>query len=120
MLKLQIIGNLGDDCRVMKSNGEDYLAFNVAHTYKRVDEQTGSITEYTTWVSVTVPGARPNLVPYLVKGTKIYCEGIASVRVYVGRDGHHHAGLNLSCSLLELCGSKVVESQSESHENETF
>lgn len=113
MLKLSILGNLGDDARVLVSNGDKFLAFNVAHTFRFTDRQTGAITESTTWVSVTIAGERPNLLPFLVKGTKVYCEGNASTRCYVGNDGHHHAGLNLSCSFIELCGSKREEVKNE-------
>lgn len=105
MLKLVIIGNLGADAEVKNENGNRFLSFRVADTIilKPKKEQI------TTWVSCSKNSNFDNLVPYLKKGTKVYCSGRLTTRIYVGHDGVQHAGLNLLVNELVLCGGKEDE-----------
>lgn len=102
MLKLVIIGNLGADAEVKNENGNRFLSFRVADTItlKSKNEQV------TTWISCSKNSNFDNLVPFLKKGTKVYCSGRLSTRLYVGHDGVNHAGLNLLVNELVLCGGK--------------
>lgn len=106
MLKLEIIGNLGADAEVRDMNGEKFCSFRVAHTTKYTDKQSGQVTEQTQWVSVTLNRDVTNLLPFLKRGTKVWCYGDASTRMYTGHDGQRHAGLNLRAQSVELCGSR--------------
>ena len=42
MIKLQIVGNLGEDCIQKEVNGKNVINFNVAHTEKFKDAQGNS------------------------------------------------------------------------------
>ena len=119
MINLSVIGNLGADAEIRVVNGERFVSFNVAHTFRRVDRQTGAVQETTLWVSCALDGERPNLMPFLVKGAKVYVQGTPNVRVYMGADGHHHAALNLSANYIELCGTRSEKLASdEKHETD--
>lgn len=102
MLKLVIIGNLGADAEVKNENGNRFLSFRVADTIMLKPKQE----QITTWVSCSKNSNFDNLVPYLKKGTKVYCSGRLTTRIYVGHDGNSHAGLNLLVNELVLCGGK--------------
>lgn len=99
MLTAEVIGNLGADAEV--KNGE-YIAFRVAHNEKT--KTIDSVIETTTWVSVSMSLEKKVLLQYLKKGTCVYVRGNLRCRVYVGNDGHHHAGVNLRALHVELCG----------------
>lgn len=107
MLRAEIIGHLGADASVQRVNGNEFVSFRVAHSVSTVDTQTGQVYESTTWVSCTINGDGGKLTPYLTKGTRVYCRGYLSCRLYVDNQGQKRAGLNLSVSEVELCSSRV-------------
>ena len=80
MIKLSIIGNLGADAEVKNHNGKEFVSFRVAHTDRFT--QDGQTKETTTWVSCILNGNGGNLLPYLKKGTKVFCHGDFSIRLY--------------------------------------
>lgn len=106
MLKLQIIGNLGQNAALKETASGRFVSFNVAHTDKRTDTAIGEMIERTTWVSCTINGDGGRLFPYLTKGTKVYILGDLSMREYTGQDGLKHTGLNCFVREIELCGGK--------------
>lgn len=104
MLEITIIGNLGGDARVLDQDGRKFVAFNVAHTDKWVDD-AGTTHESTEWVSCTLNGDGGNLLPYLKAGTKIFASGRGSVRIYSSpKERKMKAGINISVTRIELVG----------------
>lgn len=112
MLKAAIIGNLGADAEIAQNNTGRYLKLRVAHSRKYPDKDGVLVTE-TIWVSCMWSRYNENVVPYLRKGSQVYVWGNLSSRVYMGSDGHHHAGLTIQVHDLELCGSKPAEEGKE-------
>lgn len=51
MLKVEIIGNIGNDAEIKEFGGKKYVSFSVAHTEYQKDEQ-GNRTDLTAWCSV--------------------------------------------------------------------
>lgn len=100
MLKIEVIGNIGNDAEVKNINGNECVAFNVASSEKR------NGTEYTTWVSVLMNGNGGNLTQYLKKGAKVFVRGNLSVKQYQGNNGQWSVGINVSASEVQLCGLK--------------
>ena len=100
MLKVEIIGNIGNDAVVKDFNGKKYIAFNVAHSEKYKDAQ-GNTIEKTTWVSVLKPG-ESNVVQYLKKGTGVYICGDLSVKSYQDNTGHWQTGVNCLAREVQL------------------
>lgn len=99
MLTAEIIGNLGANAEIRNN---EYITFRVAHTDKIRSGET--VTETTTWVSVTTSIEKKTILPYLTTGTKVFVRGKLSARCYIGNDGHHHAGINIRAFDIELCG----------------
>lgn len=105
MLKLEIIGNLGADATVQNVNGNIFVSFRVAHSTTSKDSQ-GNAIETTTWISCTKNGENSKLIPYLKKGTKVFCRGTGSLRLFWSdKIKQNVAGLNMNVTELELCGS---------------
>lgn len=107
MLQVQIIGNLGADAEVKTANGRSFVSFNVAHSEKWTGAD-GAEHEETTWVSCALAGDGGRVLPYLKRGTCVYCHGRASLRVYSSAKARAMvAGLNLSVDRLELVGGRT-------------
>lgn len=103
MLQVIVAGNLGADAEVRGEQGREFTTFRVAHT-DRWTGQDGVSHENTVWVDCTLNG-RPNVVPYLRKGTQVVVIGTASLRVYSSpRDRCMKAGLQVSVRTVELLG----------------
>lgn len=100
MLKIEVIGNIGNDAEIKKINGNECVAFNVASSEKR------NGVDYTTWVSVLMNGSGGNLTQYLKKGAKVFVRGNLSVKQYQGNNGQWNVGINVSASEVQLCGLK--------------
>lgn len=105
MLKTQIIGNLGADAHVVTSNSGRFVSMNVAHTrkYRKAD---GTPCEETLWVNVVINWDASKIMPYLLKGTKIYAQGNTRLRVFKDKQGNYCAGMDIVADTIELCGSK--------------
>lgn len=104
-MQLNLVGNLGADARVENYNGNEFLSFNVAHTSSFVDGD-GVRHESTMWVSCTLNGRNERLLPFLVKGQKVFVTGEPSFRVFDSERLHSKAvGVNLRVRSLELVGA---------------
>jgi single-strand DNA-binding protein len=117
MIKLQIIGNLGQDAEVRSVNGKQVINFSIAHTESYKDAQ-GVKQQKTTWVGANYWTDRTAVAQYLKKGTQVYVEGTPEVRTYDGQRGTQ-AELRLRVMSVQLLGSKDgPRSQNDSvHEN---
>lgn len=100
MLKLEVIGHIGNDAVLKDFNGKKYIAFNVAHSERYKDPQ-GNPVERTTWVSVLKPG-ESGILPYLKKGTGVYVCGDLSVKIYVDSRRQTQAGVNCLAREVQL------------------
>lgn len=103
MLKLQVIGNLGADARVINTNGNEFVSFRVAHT--ETFTANGQKQSRTIWVDVTLNGNGGNLLQFLRKGAKVFVDGYPSYRIYDSAQYHcKMVGVQLSARSVELCG----------------
>lgn len=103
MLKLQVIGNLGADARVINTNGNEFVSFRVAHT--ETFTENGQKQSRTVWVDVTLNGNGGNLLQFLKKGAKVFVDGYPSYRIYDSAQYRcKMVGVQLSARSIELCG----------------
>ena len=116
MLKAEVIGNLGADAVRNQGNDGMYISFRVAHSTTFTNKSTGEVTKNTTWVSCTLNGDGGNVFDYLKSGERVFVRGYLSSRVYTGRGGQMHAGLNIAVQELELCGSRAKYTAQEVYE----
>lgn len=106
MIKLQVIGHLGKDCRQNEVNGKNVINFSVAHTEK-FKNATGTMQERTTWVECAYWTDRTGIVPYLVKGQLVYVEGSPDAEAYKRQDGEPGASLKLRVRDVQLLGGRA-------------
>ncbi len=116
MLKVEIIGNIGNDAVVKDFNGKKFIAFNVAHSERYKDAQ-GNTVEKTTWISVLKPG-ESNVVQYLKKGTGVYVSGDLSVKAYIDSQHQTQVGVNCLARELQLLPGKRDQNQQAQHGTE--
>lgn len=112
MLKLTVIGHLGQDAVVKTFGTASFISFSVAHTDKYKDSQ-GVEHEKTQWISCLKRiGENSSLTAYLKKGTKVYVEGRFTVRLFESQASNSpQIALNLDVSYLELLSVKTEASQ---------
>lgn len=108
MLKTSIIGNLGADAVKRTGEHSPFYSLSVAHTKKYVDKD-GVINENTIWCNVIINWDASKLMPYLLKGTKIYASGQTRLRCFKGNEGNYHASIDIIADTIELCGSPKVD-----------
>ena len=96
MIKIQAIGNLGRDAETKQmQDGSTMIRFSVGVSQKDKPTQ---------WISCAMfrnAGQSTAIVQYLIKGQKVYIEGIPATEVYNGA-----AYLNCRVGAIELLGAK--------------
>lgn len=80
MQQIQIIGNLGDDARVVEFNGNKFVTFRVACSEKVTVD--GKVTEITQWYSCSYNRHDGAVVQYLRRGTTVFVQGKPSYAMY--------------------------------------
>jgi single-strand DNA-binding protein len=107
MLKLQVIGNIGQQAEIRTTNGgAQAINFSVAHN-KNFINRDGVKETQVIWVNCSYfrkDGQSTEVARYLTPGTKVYVEGTPEVRTYQRRDGSTAASLDLIVSFIELTG----------------
>ena len=95
-------GRLGTDAQIKRTpNGKTYMEMSVAVT-------TG-YGEYkkTLWIKVKHWGERVNnIVGIFTKGALITACGEPSINEWDGKDGSHHANLEVNCMNVQILSSK--------------
>jgi single-strand DNA-binding protein len=107
MLKMTLIGNIGKDAEIKETSpGNFVITFNVAHTSKRRDKNSGVSIDTTTWVRCNYWRKQDQLAvgQYLKKGTQVYVEGVPSCRAYTTQNGEVAASMELLVNDVQLLG----------------
>lgn len=115
MIKLQIIGHLGNDCTQNEVNGRTVINFNVAHSEKFKDAK-GNLVEKTTWVKCAYWTDRPAIAQYLTKGKLVYAEGSPEVEGFLNKENQNAASLKMNVFRIELLGGKGENNQGGSNQ----
>ena len=84
MIKMQLIGYIGQDARVSSTEHGSVANFSVAHSEKYKDSQ-GVQKDRTTWVDCSM-WDRPALHDYLKKGQLVFLEGFPGTKQYENRE----------------------------------
>jgi len=77
MIKLEMIGNLGADAKLITTEKNSFISFNLAET----NADTPQWVECTKTVKVK-EGESPKLLEHLKKGTKVYVTGRPHAKGY--------------------------------------
>lgn len=100
MVKIELIGNLGADARVVEANGSRFVTFNVA------DNRKVNGNEVTQWYSCNINRDVTNLMPFLVKGQNVFVRGVPRYRIF--DSSQHHCkmvGVEIFVDEIQLVGS---------------
>lgn len=81
MIKLQLIGHLGQDATVNEVNGRKVINFSVAHSEKYKNKEGVEVNK-SVWVSCAYWTDKTSVVNYLKKGTQVYAEGAPEAKTY--------------------------------------
>lgn len=116
MQQATIIGHIGQNAILQSGNGSEYVTFSVAVSEKYTNSDGQEVEQTDWWSCIT---RQKNLVQYLTKGTKVFCQGKIKPNLYKDRNNQYKAGLRLSCNLIELLSSKKEgEKNQESVDNQ--
>lgn len=112
MIKMQVIGNLGADARLVNSSGNEFVSMRLAHSENYT--VNGQQATRTIWIDCTLNGNGGNLLKYLKKGAKVFVDGYPSFRIYDSAQNHcKMVGIQISVRSIELCGGTTDKVPSE-------
>lgn len=118
MLKAQVIGHIGQDAVIEHVNGQSVIKFSVAHSEKGPADQSGNRQSKTTWVNCSWWTEKTKILPFLVKGSQIYVEGLPSINAYQDKQGAFQASFRLSVISVQLLASKQNSQQPQEQNSE--
>lgn len=76
MVQIEIIGNIGADCKKVDYNGTQFFSFNVCDNRKVGDN------EVSMWYGCNINKVSDNLLKYLKKGQQVFVRGVPRYRVF--------------------------------------
>jgi len=106
MLKLQLIGHLGQDAKINQVNNVDVVNFSVAHT-ERFKNHEGQPVDKTVWINCQLWN-NTKLVSYLTKGRSVYIEGFPSANMFTNKEGVKMVGMNCRITTVQLIGKNAT------------
>ncbi|MEI6565290.1 MAG: single-stranded DNA-binding protein [Verrucomicrobiota bacterium] len=119
-LKLQVLGNIGQDATVSEVNGRFCVNFSVAHN-KQFTDNDGVLRKITTWVSCGYwkdDRKKTAIAQYLKAGTIVLVEGTPEVRQYKNKDGQIVSSLQCNVSSINLAGTAQKSSEEQHAKSE--
>lgn len=117
MLHSSIIGNLGADAKLVEgASFKRFVSLSVSHNEK-FKNALGVDVERTYWVNVIINWNCEKLMPYLLRGSKIYAEGETRLRAFTNGEGKPQASIDIIANTIQLCGGNRGENASEASEN---
>jgi single-strand DNA-binding protein len=99
MHKIEIIGYLGQDARIIETETSTFIAFSVAVNESYNDKNGQKITR-TIWYDITSNAVK--VAPYLTKGKQVFIEGSPSINTYTDRAGEQRASIQIRAQRIQL------------------
>jgi single-strand DNA-binding protein len=112
MIKMQVIGHLGQDATVNTVNGKTVINFSVAHSEKYKNKD-GVEIDKSVWVSAAYWTDRVNVALYLKKGTQVYLEGSPEAKTYTNKNNEVIPQLQIRVAALNLLSSSKTQVESQ-------
>lgn len=108
MIRAEVIGNLGADAKIIKSQSGEFVSLSVCST-RKYHNQAGELIEEKHWVNVAINFKCEGVMPYLVKGAKVFVEGAVHLRTFQIQNGEHKgewtSSMDINARSIELCGT---------------
>ena len=113
--KCSIIGNLGDDPKVVQFENAQIANISVATTERIKDKQSGEYRDVTEWHRIAFFGKLADVAAqYLKKGSQVYVEGKLRTRKYVDKTtGQEKYSTEIVADTMQMLGKK--ESSDSGH-----
>ena len=106
MIRISVIGRLGQNAVVNNVNGKTVINFSMAYSEK-FKKQDGQEVDKTTWISCAYWTEKINVASFLKKGTLVYMEGKPEAKNYTnGSTNETVAQLHARVATLQLLSSK--------------
>ena len=116
MIKLQVIGHLGQDATVNNVNGKTVINFSVAHSEKFKNKEGAEVNK-SVWVSCAYWTEKTNVSSYLKKGTQIYAEGVPEAKTYRNQTTNEIVPqLSLRVTNIQLLSNKSTQQENNDFE----
>jgi len=116
MIKLQVIGHLGQDATVNNVNGKTVINFSVAHSEKFKNKEGAEVNK-SVWVSCAYWTDKTNVSLYLKKGTQIYAEGVPEAKTYRNQTTNEIVPqLSLRVTNIQLLSNKSSQQENNDFE----
>lgn len=113
MIKLTLIGHLGQDATVNNVNGKTVINFSVAHSEKFKNKEGVEVNK-SVWVSCAYWTDRTAVAAYLKKGTQIYVEGAPEAKTYRNQNTNEvMPQLSLRVTSIQLLSSNKPTNQQD-------
>lgn len=105
--KVILIGNLGRDPELRKTNsGDSVVDLSIATTERWSGKDGSGMQEKTDWHRVVVFGrTADNVAKYLKKGRMVYIEGRLQTRDWVGQDGNKRYSTEIVANTVQFLDS---------------
>lgn len=104
MIKMQLIGHLGQDAVVNNVNGKTVINFSIAHSEKFKNKEGVEVNK-SVWVSAAYWTDRTAVAPYLKKGSQVYVEGSPEAKTYRNQNTNEvMPQLSLRVTSIQLIG----------------
>lgn len=100
MVQIEIIGNIGADCRLIEYQGSKFISINVCDNRKVGDKEVSQ------WYGCNLNRASDKLIPYLKKGQQVFVRGVPRYRVF--DSAVHHCkmvAIDVFVNEIQLVGS---------------
>ncbi|MBR1800668.1 MAG: single-stranded DNA-binding protein [Bacteroidaceae bacterium] len=110
MFKVEIIGNLGQDAKVVENAAGKFVSFSLAHSRKWLDAQRVEHQE-TEWFSCSLNGDGGGLLPYLKSGRQVFVRGDGKLRTWEDNNHNIHPACDVRVTEIQLCGKKDENGQ---------
>lgn len=86
MQRIEIIGNIGQDCKIVENGNTPFISFSVAVT-ERYKNSDGTDVESTQWYNCLYAPKSTGVSKFLLKGKKVFVEGKPKFKTYTAKDG---------------------------------
>lgn len=111
MVAVELIGNLGSNAEIVKSNGSEFVSFNVC------DNRKVGNKEIQQWYTCNLNKSDSKIVPCLTKGQGVFVRGVPVYRIFDSAKYHcKMMGISILVNEIHLVGGKPQEKDAQTEQ----
>lgn len=115
MAKIEIIGNIGADIKLVDANGSKFYTINVCDNRKVGDQEVSQ------WYACNMNQVSDNLKKYLVKGQQVFVRGVPRYRIF--DSALHHCkmvAIDVFVNEIQLVGAAPKQNEQEGEGDDCY